>query len=134
MTGSSEASPRAYLEKPPRRVFIRDLELMARVGVYEIEKRYVQRIVVSIDLRVVDDYDGISDRLDGVLDYGQVVSTIRDIVESDHFHLIETLAERIAAAVLEDARILLIKVAIEKPDIMPGCRSVGVEIERRRAV
>ena len=116
--------------RPARRVFVRDLELMARVGIFEVEKRYVQRIVVSVDLAVVDDYDGTSDRLEDVVDYGRIVAAIRIIVDGEHFHLIETLAERIASASLEDRRILSIRVTIEKPDILPGCRSVGIAIER----
>lgn len=116
--------------RPARRVFVRDLELMARVGIFEVEKRYVQRIVVSVDLAVVDDYDGTSDRLEDVVDYGRIVAAIRTIVDGEHFHLIETLAERIASASLEDRRILSIRVTIEKPDILPGCRSVGIAIER----
>ncbi len=115
-----------------RRVFVRDLELMARVGIFEVEKRYVQRIVVSVDLAVIDDYDGKSDRLEDVVDYGRIVAAIRTIVDGEHFHLIETLAERIASASLEDRRILSIRVTIEKPDILPGCRSVGIAIERHR--
>jgi 7,8-dihydroneopterin aldolase/epimerase/oxygenase len=122
----------AIIRNPTRRVFVRDLELMARVGIYEVEKRYVQRIVVSVDLVVRDDYDGRSDRLEDVVDYGQVVAAIRAIVDAQHFHLIETLAERVAAASLEDRRVLAASVTIEKPDILPGCRSVGVTIERRR--
>jgi 7,8-dihydroneopterin aldolase/epimerase/oxygenase len=118
--------------RPNRRVFVRDLELMARVGIFEVEKRYVQRIVVSVDLAVLDDYDGVSDRLEDVVDYGRVVAAIRAIVDSEHFHLIETLAERIATACLEDRRILSTRVTIEKPDILPGCRSVGIAIERHR--
>ena len=116
--------------RPARRVFVRDLELMARVGIFEVEKRYVQRIVVSVDLAVVDDYDGTSDRLEDVVDYGRIVAAIRTIVDGEHFHLIETLAERIASASLEDRRILSVRVTIEKPDILPGCRSVGIAIER----
>ncbi len=113
---------------------MRDLELMARVGVFEVEKRYVQRIVVGVDLMVRDDYDGRSDRLDDVVDYGEIVTAIRTIVDSDHFHLIETLAERIAEACLENARVLSARICIEKPDILPGCRSVGIEIERSARV
>lgn len=133
-SSDSEAAiaPR-HTPRPARRVFVRDLELMARVGIFEVEKRYVQRIVVNVDLAVVDDYDGLSDRLDDVVDYGRVVAAVRSIVESEHFHLIETLAERIAASCLEDARVLAARIGIEKPDILPGCRSVGIEIERRRA-
>ena len=46
-----------------RRVFVRDLEIVASVGVLEHEKRYEQRILISADLLVRDDYDGVSDRL-----------------------------------------------------------------------
>jgi dihydroneopterin aldolase len=112
-------------------VFVHDLELMARVGVHEVELRYEQRIVVSVDLNVVDAYDGLSDRLRDVLDYGEVVKTIQSIVDADHVHLLETLAERIAQSCLSDSRVRAARVRIEKPDILPGCRSVGIEIVRR---
>ena len=114
-----------------RRVFVSGLELMASVGIFEVEKRYVQRIVVSVDLDVSDDYDGFSDRLENVVDYASIVTSVRALVESAHFHLIETLAERIAEACLADQRVLLARIVVEKPDILPGCRSVGIAIERR---
>jgi dihydroneopterin aldolase len=120
--------------KPLRRVFVRDLELMASVGVFEMEKRYEQRVVVSLDLWVIDDYDGRSDALSAVLDYGAVVAGVRAIVETGHTNLIETLAERIAAAALADDRVVSAVVRVEKPDIVPGCRSVGIEITRGRKV
>jgi dihydroneopterin aldolase len=115
-----------------RRVFVRDLEIVASVGVYEHEKRYEQRIFISTDLAVHDAYDGVSDRLEDVLDYSALVDGIARLVQSDHVNLIETLAERIAAHCLGDARVESVRVRIEKPDAMPLCRSVGIEIERRR--
>jgi dihydroneopterin aldolase len=115
-----------------RRVFVRDLELMASVGIFEVEKRYQQRVIISVDLDVVDDYDGVTDRLDAVVDYARIVSAVRTIVDGGHFHLIETMAERIAEACLDDVRVLKARISIEKPDILPGCRSVGIAIERRR--
>jgi dihydroneopterin aldolase len=115
-----------------RRVFVRDLEVVGSVGVLEHEKRYEQRIIVSADLFVRDDYDGKSDRLGDVLDYGKVVDGIVRLVESGHFNLIETLAERIANQCLVDVRVLGVRVCIAKPDVMDACRSVGIEIERRR--
>ncbi len=130
---SSSAGSKASGERPLRRVFVRDLELMASVGVYELEKRYEQRIVVSVDLLVVDDYDGQSDNLGAVLDYGSVVAGIRSIIESGHTNLLETLAERIAQRCLADARVMRAVVRLEKPDIVPGCRTVGIEIVRDRA-
>ena len=70
--------------------------------------------------------------LDAVVDYGHVVAAVRALVESAHFHLIETLAERIAESCLADVRVHVARITIEKPDILPGCRSVGIAIERGR--
>jgi 7,8-dihydroneopterin aldolase/epimerase/oxygenase len=116
-----------------RRVFVRDMEIMASVGIFEVEKRYEQRIVVSIDLDALDTYNGVSEQITDVLDYSRVVHGVEQLVQGTHFKLIETLAERIAAQCLADVRVLAVKVRIEKPDIMPGCRSVGIEIKRHRA-
>jgi 7,8-dihydroneopterin aldolase/epimerase/oxygenase len=118
--------------RPPRRVFVRDLEIMASIGVFEVEHRYEQRIVVNLDLLVRDDYDGLSEKLAQVLDYSEVVGRIEAIAHAGHVKLIETLAERFAVACLSDERVVEARIRIEKPDIMPSCRSVGIEIERRR--
>jgi dihydroneopterin aldolase len=128
----SSAPPSAPAIKPLRRVFVNNLELMASVGVFEMEKRYEQRLIVSVELWVTDDYDGQSDMLSAVLDYGSVVTRIRTIVETGHTNLLETLAEQIASVCLADSRVVRTIVKLEKPDIVPGCRSVGIEIVRER--
>jgi dihydroneopterin aldolase len=115
-----------------RRVFVRDLEIVVSVGVFEREKRYEQRIVVSADLYVSDDYDGVSDRLADVVDYGQVVDGISRIAQHEHVNLLETLAERIAQHCLADPRVEFVRVRLEKPDVLESCQSVGIEIERHR--
>jgi 7,8-dihydroneopterin aldolase/epimerase/oxygenase len=115
-----------------RRVFVRDLEIVVSVGVLEREKRYEQRIIISADLFVRDDYDGSSDRLADVLDYGKVVDGIVRLVQREHVNLIETLAERIADHCLADARVEAVRIRIEKPEVLEHCRSVGIEIERPR--
>jgi len=120
-------------ESGRRVVFVRDLEIVVSVGVLEHEKRYEQRVLISVDLIVRDGYDGQSDRLEQVLDYGKLIDGIALLVQSGHFNLIETLAERVAAHCLGDARVENARVRVEKPDIMPSCRSVGVEVERRRS-
>lgn len=131
-SGSPSGAPSGPGGRTLRRVFVRDLELMASVGVYELEKRYEQRLIISVDLLVIDDYDGRSDSLSAVLDYSTVIAGIRAIVESGHTHLLETLAERIAQRCLSDLRVKRAVVRLEKPDIVPGCRTVGIEIVRDR--
>ena len=118
--------------RPSRRVFVQDYELIGSVGVYEHERRYEQRIVVSLDLVVTDVYDGRSDELGGVYDYDHAIAAVRETVASGHFNLLETLAERIAAACLAEAAVTSIRVRIAKPDVLIACRAVGIEIARRR--
>jgi 7,8-dihydroneopterin aldolase/epimerase/oxygenase len=115
-----------------RRVFVQDLEVVASIGVYEHEKRYEQRVLISADLWVRDDYDGRSDRLADVLDYGKVVDDIVMLVQSEHVNLIETLAGRIACQCLVDPRVEGVRVQIAKPDVARSFKSVGIEIERWR--
>jgi 7,8-dihydroneopterin aldolase/epimerase/oxygenase len=126
-----QSEPRAQSDRI-RRVFVRDLEIMASVGVYEVEMRYEQRIIVSVELSVRDDYDGVSERLADVLDYSAIVRDLELLVQSRHFKLIETMAEAMATSCLSDARVISVRVSVMKPDIMPSCKAVGIEIERNR--
>jgi len=114
-----------------RHVFVRDLMLDAQIGVHQHEKLGPQRIRVNIDLAVREvDVDGIGDQLANVVCYEEVVSGIRDLVAEGHVNLVETLAEQIAALCLEDRRVRVARVRVEKLDVFADATSVGVEIER----
>ena len=118
--------------RPPRRVFVTGLELIGSVGIYEHEKRYEQRLIVSLELLVEDRYDGASDQIAHVYDYDAAIGAVKATIASQHFNLIETIAERIARACLNDPVVTAVKVRVEKPDVLPACKAVGIEILRRR--
>ena len=115
-----------------RRVMVRGLELIGSIGIYEHERRYEQRIVVSLDLYVADDYDGRSESIGDVYDYDLAIGIVLKAVAARHYNLIETLAEQIAGRCLADQRVNSLTLRIEKPDVRPDCRSVGIEIQRSR--
>ena len=115
-----------------RHVFVRDLDLMALIGIYDHEKVKPQRIIVNVDLSVQEAEGPMSDDIDHVVSYEIVVKKIETIVAEGHVNLVETLAEKFAEACLRDKRVLAARVRIEKPDIIKNARSVGVEIERGR--
>ena len=110
-------------------IFIKDLELMAVIGVYDHEKNNRQRVVANIDITVQENPDA-ADEIDEVVCYHKVVKKIQSICENGHVHLLETLAETIAESCLQDKRILAIRVKLEKPEALREAASVGVEIER----
>ena len=82
---------------------------------------------------VRDHYDGHSDRIGDVYDYDLAIGAIKRIVASGHFNLLETLAERIAEACLASAEVERVTIRLEKPDVLPACRAVGIEIVRSPA-
>ena len=88
-----------------RLVLVRDMVLGATIGVYPHEEHGKQRVRVNVELATEETGVG-EDRLDRVLNYELVVERVRAIVGAGHVRLVETLAERIAAACLEDGRVL----------------------------
>jgi len=122
-----------------RHVFLHDLILSAAIGVYAHEHGIRQRIRVSVDLGVVDDgARAVSraavgrDDLARVVDYAVVADLVGRIVAEGHVQLVETLAERIAEACLNDPRVSLARVRVEKLEVLPDGATAGVEVERRR--
>jgi len=115
-----------------RHVLVNRLEIQTTIGVHDEEKRAPQRVWVSVDLSVAEQGPADSDRLEDVLDYGEVVRRIQQIVLAGHVNLVETLAERVARDCLTDPRVTAARVKIEKPDVISNAQSVGVEIVRKR--
>ena len=113
-----------------RHVFVRDLEINAYIGIYEQEKVKAQKVIVNIDLSVKEGSG--EDDISHVVSYEVVVKKVEAIVAAGHTNLVETLCEKIAESCLKDARVMAARVRVEKPDIIPNARSVGVEIERVR--
>jgi dihydroneopterin aldolase len=126
------AAAAAYPALGIRHVLVDRLEIRTIIGVHDEEKRAPQRVWVSLDLSVAEHGPSVSDRLDEVLDYGEVVRQVEKTVLSGHINLVETLAERVARDCLSDPRVEAVRVKIEKPDVIPNAGAVGVEIERRR--
>ena len=114
-----------------RHVFLRDMVLQAHIGLYPHEHGVSQRVRINIDLGVEEDAD-TSDALSRVVSYETVAIAVRAIVAAGHVNLVETLAERIATACLEDRRVLLAHVQVEKLDVFPDAAAAGVAIVRRR--
>ncbi len=117
--------------KAVRHVFIRNLEVLAQIGIHGHEQGKLQPVRINVDL-AVEDTAKLEDRLEKVVDYEAITKKIRDIVASGHINLAETFAERIAQACFEDARVKIARVRVEKLHALPGAESAGVEIERVR--
>ena len=111
------------------RVFVSDLVLPVRIGVYARERDKPQNVRFNVDAKVLRVGHAVEDMRD-VFSYDVVIDGIRMIVAQEHIAFVETLAERIAALVLAHPRVVAVTVKVEKLDVGPG--AVGVEIMRER--
>ena len=82
-----------------RHVFVRDLEILSPIGIYEQEKLKPQRIIVNIDLSVQEGSG--DDDISHVVSYEIVVKKVEAIIAEGHTNLVETLCEKIAASLPE---------------------------------
>jgi len=115
-----------------RRIFVRDLVLMAEIGVYRREQGTKQRVRINLDLAVDDPRGPPSDRLKDVVNYAKVIEAVRTLVGRGRVNLVETLAQQIADCCLVDPRVRQARVRVEKLDAVADAAAVGVEIERER--
>ncbi len=122
-----------------RHVFLRDMVLPARIGVYPHERTEAQRVRINVDLAVTEAMAPpparrmtVAEELARVVDYESIAQRVRAIVGERHVRLVETLAEALAAACLSDARVRIARIRVEKLDVFPDAVSAGVEIERRQ--
>ena len=114
------------------RIYIRDLTLRCLIGIYPEERRERQDVVINVALETDLAPAAASDRIEEAVDYKGMKKRIIALVEGSAFQLIETLADRIAALVLEDARVQRVTVTVDKPGALRFARSVAVEMTRER--
>jgi dihydroneopterin aldolase len=118
------------------RIVLHDLAFVARHGVHADERRYAQPFHVDVELELDLAPAGASDDLAATVDYAAVVGRVRAVVEGPGVDLVETLAARIAAAVLDAYPVDAVVVRVRKPGVDLGVPAAwaGVEIRRVRGV
>jgi dihydroneopterin aldolase len=108
------------------RVFVRALRVEAEVGVHSHEHGRRQPLVVDVELDVSP---ATGDHLADTVNYEAIAAHARSIAAHGHLKLIETFAERLARACLEDLRVTRARVRVEKPQALaPEADAGGVEI------
>lgn len=114
------------------RIYIRDLLLRAIIGINPSERTNLQDVLINIELEADLRPAGQSDDIADAVNYRTIAKNVAALVEGSHFFLVEKLAEEVAAVCLQDQRVLVARVRVEKPGALRFARLVGVEIERRR--
>ena len=103
------------------RILLEGMVFHGRHGTLPAERELGQPFVVDLELRLDLRPAGLSDRLEETVDYGEVHREVKEIVEGTPVNLTETVAERIAAAILEGhPSVEAVRVKVAKPHVRLG--------------
>ncbi len=114
------------------KVLISRIDCLAVIGVTPEERALKQRLSIDVEFLIDSRKAAKTDSLKDAIDYAEVAAAVADICGKQPYHLIETVAERIAERVLADfptpgTRILVRKIS---PVAEPGVDYVSLEIVR----
>jgi dihydroneopterin aldolase len=115
-------------------VEIRGLKLKGRHGVTDEERSAEQPFVINLAARLDARPAAMLDDLGATMDYEEAVQIVAKIVTGESYQLLETLADRIARALLTNRRVLDVWVRVAKTDapLSEDVEEVAVEVSRSR--
>ena len=121
----------------PNQIRLKGMSFFGYTGAFAIEKRHGQFFLVDVTLGFSNLHAIESDQLDDTVNYADVFSAIKEVVEKQRFELIERLAGEIAYSVLSGFDLIdAIEVTVSKPQapIVGTFESMGVRIFRDRSI
>lgn len=111
-------------------IYLNNLQVDAVIGIYDWERRTRQRLILDIEIGVDIRGAARTDNIDDTLNYKAVAKRVIAFVSDSRYQLVETLAENIAAVILEEFSVPWCRLRLNKQGAVKGVRDVGVVIER----
>jgi dihydroneopterin aldolase len=111
-------------------VFIRELQVNTVIGVYDWEREVRQTVVLDLEMATDNKRAAASDDIADALNYAAVSIRLVEFIENSQFQLIESMAEQVAAIVLNDFKVPWLRLRLCKPGAVAQAKDVGILIER----
>ncbi|URJ25149.1 FolB domain-containing protein [Candidatus Blochmannia ocreatus (nom. nud.)] len=114
-------------------LFIEKLIVMAYIGIYDWEKKFLQKLIFDVQLG----YEPKSKHLGNndktfYINYIDVSNTILNLVNEKQFFLIEDVADIVANILIKQFNILWTQIIVSKPQGITGATNVGICIKRNK--
>ena len=120
----------ATMNEPSSTIFIHDLRVSTRIGIYSWEAHVDQTLRLDLDIGTPSERPFASGRFEDALDYAAVVARIKAYALAHEHPLLERFAQGVADIVRGEFRAPWVRVRVAKLSALPGVREIGVEIVR----
>lgn len=115
------------------KVIIRNLKAEAIIGIYDFERVAKQPVIISLEMAWDNKKPASTEDIADALDYEKVSKSVKALIESSSFQLVETLAETIAEHVLTTYGTQSLYLELKKPNAIDFTDYVGLSMTRTRA-
>ena len=106
------------------KIFVKDLEIEAIIGIFDWEREVKQLIKISYEVEVDIKKAFKSDNIEDTFDYKTTSKKIIKFVEKSSFQLIEALAEKVSKIIMQDERVLNLSLSVSKPGALRGSKGL----------
>lgn len=128
--GSVRPRPQPQPIQPTGRLILSGLTAFGYHGNNPAERQLGQSFSVDLEVTLDTRRAAASDRIDDTVSYPILEKIARQILEGKPANLLETVAERIATAILKLPHVDQVKVRITKRPPLPNLAAFTVEITR----
>src|SRR5690606_31396013 len=111
-------------------IFLHGLRVQCVIGVWQWERRINQSVYIDIDMAWDTAKAASSDDLADTLSYKDVSKRIAAVAREGEFNLVETLAERVAAVIIDEVAAPWCRVRVSQQGAVSSAAGAGVIIER----
>jgi dihydroneopterin aldolase / 2-amino-4-hydroxy-6-hydroxymethyldihydropteridine diphosphokinase len=115
---------------PTGRLILSGLTAFGYHGNNPNERKLGQTFTADLEVTLDTQRAAASDRIEDTVSYPVLERIVRQIIEGRPANLLETVAERIAAAILQQPRVVEVKVRITKRPPLPNLAAFSVEVTR----
>lgn len=111
-------------------LFIKELSIFTKIGIYPWEKKIKQKILIDIKI-AIKNIDFTEKKIKNFIDYEKISKILIEKLEKKSFLLIEEIAEKTAKIIFHKNKCLWIEIKIQKPTAILRAKSVGFIIKRK---
>ena len=111
-------------------IYLRDLRVDAKIGVWEWERLVLQTLVIDLDFALDIGVASSTDDLKDTVDYKAISDRIMEFVSGSEFNLLEALGENLCQILMEEFELPWLWLKINKLGVLSGVKDVGIIIER----
>lgn len=112
-------------------IFVKEMRVQLRLGLYDFEKEAPQAADVSIELFADVSYLSEVDN-EKIIDYAKIHEAIKSWEERDHVELVETYLKELLMLGFYFDRVNAVRASISKAEIFDETNAAGLEVFIRR--